>query len=283
MKIKRLGYSMIFLMATFLFVALFSFQKVGAIYNPELNKVRSYNVDRSANTLSIEVEYQYGITDLQIYICDVSSTGSAINEYSGCVNSDYLTNFIDGDLKFTVEEGVATRFLINKSDSPVAYGKTYNTPSNGLAINLYSGKYDELGKLNTQYTIAVKARFCSVRTVDKTGCFAWNSETPLVIFSEQFNLQMGVTSSSEINGTIGEMLGIVNTVVLPILWIVLGLLLIIRGIMLGIDIVKSADEPEVRKKKVSGLIWLFIGIFVAYVITIVASVVMTMFGYGGIF
>ena len=53
--------------------------------------------------------------------------------------------------------------------------------------------------------------------------------------------------------------------------------------MLGIDIVKSVDEPEVRKKKVSGLIWLFIGIFAAYTITIIASVVMSMFGYGGIF
>ena len=79
------------------------------------------------------------------------------------------------------------------------------------------------------------------------------------------------------------MLNIVNNIVIPILWVILGILLIVRGVMLGIDIVKSADEPEVRKKKVSGLIWLFIGIFVAYVITIVASVVMSMLGYGGIF
>ena len=49
------------------------------------------------------------------------------------------------------------------------------------------------------------------------------------------------------------------------------------------DIVKASDDPELRRRKISGLVWLFIGIFVGYVITITASIVMGYFGYGGLF
>ena len=53
--------------------------------------------------------------------------------------------------------------------------------------------------------------------------------------------------------------------------------------MLAIDIVKASDEADVRQKKISGLVWLIIGVFAGYAITIAAHAVMNMLGYGGIF
>ena len=156
MKIKKMLYSMIGLVATFLFATLFSFQKVDAIYTPELNGVKSYSVDRGANSVSIEVEYQYGMTDLQIYLCDTSATGSAIDEYSSCVNTGFITKYVDGDLMFVVEDGVEKKVVINKKEGTVVYGKTYSTVTAGLPINLYTGKYDEMGKLNSYSVISLR-------------------------------------------------------------------------------------------------------------------------------
>jgi hypothetical protein len=53
--------------------------------------------------------------------------------------------------------------------------------------------------------------------------------------------------------------------------------------MLSIDIVKASDEAEVRQSKIKGLTWLIIGVLAGYAITIGASWVMTLLGYGGIF
>ena len=122
-----------------------------------------------------------------------------------------------------------------------------------------------------------------MRSIDNTDCTRYNSEYGTEILNEKFILKGGITNYGEINSTIGQILIIINNIVIPVLWLALGILLIARGILLGIGIIKSSDEPEVRQKKVHGLIWLGIGIGVAYIITIGASAIMSMLGYGGYF
>ena len=280
MKVRKITSYLICLFATFVFVMFFSSQNVSAVPNPELNKLTYYKVDRDANKVYVQIDYQYGITDLQVYICNTQVESSCI--------SNPITKYLDSSLIYEIDTttGVESNVLINSGDSVAVFdnnAKPYTNPDTGIALNAYGHKYDEDGKPNNLYYIMVTARFCLVRTEDKSGCFLWDEELPYVIFSEQFDMATGLTASAEINNTISQMLYIVNSIVIPILWVILGLLLIIRGIMLGMDIVKSADEPEVRKKKVQGLVWLFIGVFVGFVITGVASAVMSMFGIGGLF
>ena len=40
---------------------------------------------------------------------------------------------------------------------------------------------------------------------------------------------------------------IVNDTIIPILYAVLGLFLVVKGALLGMQIVKAADEPQVRQ------------------------------------
>ena len=71
--------------------------------------------------------------------------------------------------------------------------------------------------------------------------------------------------------------GVVGTV-LTIIYIVLGLFLVIKGALIGMQIVKAADEPQVRQEKISSLKWLVIGVAIAYAVTFVADLVIDYFG-----
>ena len=57
-----------------------------------------------------------------------------------------------------------------------------------------------------------------------------------------------------------EMLEQFDTYVKPIVIIALGVLLIVRGTMLSIAIIKASDEPEVRKENIRHLITLFVSL-----------------------
>ncbi len=70
---------------------------------------------------------------------------------------------------------------------------------------------------------------------------------------------------------------IVNGTIMPIIWIVLGLFLVVKGAILGMQIVKAADEPQVRQEKIGSLKWLVIGVAIAYGVSGVASFVLNYF------
>lgn len=59
---------------------------------------------------------------------------------------------------------------------------------------------------------------------------------------------------------------VVDTITL-IIYIVLGLFLGVKGAILGMQIVKAADEPQVRQEKIGSLKWLVIGVAIAYGVT----------------
>ena len=81
------------------------------------------------------------------------------------------------------------------------------------------------------------------------------------------------TTNTELNGAIQTIIDIVDDTLLPIIWVVLGLFLVVKGAILGMQIVKAADEPQVRQEKIGSLKWLVIGVAIAYGVTGVAHIV----------
>ena len=255
-----------FFILSFIFMFFLACPKVEAAINIEAdiydsNKnmpvENSLKVDMQKDLLEFEIEYQKGISRVTAWICQGTKDCSK-------------------DASISVwESNVA---IVNPSNSGTAIYKfsnkaSYTTLLKGDSIHTYS---------EGEYTIHIDLEFCGVRNSQNTVCLATASEDHKG-FYESFKLNnKGITSDAQINDTLAKLLYIVNTIAIPVLWGIMGILLIVRGIMLGTDIVKSADEPEVRKKKVRGLVWLFIGIGVGYAITIASSIVMSMFGFGGI-
>ena len=56
-----------------------------------------------------------------------------------------------------------------------------------------------------------------------------------------------------------------------IIFVVLGLFLVVKGALIGMQIVKAADEPQVRQEKIGSLKWLVIGVAIAYAVTFAAK------------
>ena len=88
-------------------------------------------------------------------------------------------------------------------------------------------------------------------------------------------------TDTSLTGSVGQLMqtltDIVEKTILPIIYVVLGLFLIVKGALLGMQIVKAADEPQVRQEKISSLKWLVIGVAIAYAVTIVADVLVGFF------
>lgn len=258
------------LIAAFLFASVFECNQVDALYyNANDNKLLSYDVSRKNNKLSLSVQYQNGIVGLTTYICD-KNVATAEN----CKNKS-ITVYNDPNIS---DENP----IINGGSQVQIYNPTYNSHTDGKPLSSYNDAIDSEGKSMSTYRIAVYAKFCIVASVSGDTCY--NSETQYrSIAFETFDLDHALTTSGQVNETLAQVLNLVNNIFIPILWLALGVFLIVKGIMLSMDIVKSADEPDVRKKKVGGLVWLIIGVFIGYAVTILASYFMSMLGYGGYF
>lgn len=84
-------------------------------------------------------------------------------------------------------------------------------------------------------------------------------------------------SNSGVKGVMQDILNMVTGTIMPVIYVVLALFLIVKGALLGVQIVKAADEPQVRQEKISSLKWLVIGVAIAYGVAGVAHVVMSSF------
>ena len=91
---------------------------------------------------------------------------------------------------------------------------------------------------------------------------------------ELINVLVGDLAGSLTDSNAKEAMAMVKSVVktiTTIIYIVLGLFLVVKGALIGMQIVKAADEPQVRQEKISSLKWLVIGVAVAYAVTIAAD------------
>ena len=79
-------------------------------------------------------------------------------------------------------------------------------------------------------------------------------------------------SDSAVAGVMTK-LGEIVQMILNIIYIVLGLFLVVKGALLGMQIVKAADEPQVRQEKIGSLKWLVIGVAIGYGVAGLANVI----------
>ena len=69
----------------------------------------------------------------------------------------------------------------------------------------------------------------------------------------------------DIKGLLENIQHITNKVILPIIYIATTMVLVIKGALLGVQIVKNADDTNLRQEKVHALKWLVIGVGITYV------------------
>ena len=98
--------------------------------------------------------------------------------------------------------------------------------------------------------------------------------------AELVNMLAGVTGDMSLSGSLSDAVDKISKIVdtiLTIIYIVLGLFLVIKGALLGMQIVKAADEPQVRQEKIGSLKWLVIGVAIAYAVTFAAGLLVDYF------
>ena len=81
-------------------------------------------------------------------------------------------------------------------------------------------------------------------------------------------------SDSALIGAMEKLGSIVSTIMI-VIYIVLGLFLVIKGALLGFQIIKAADEPQVRQEKIGSLKWLVIGVAIGYGVAGIAHVLIS--------
>lgn len=147
---------------------------------------------------------------------------------------------------------------------------TYKNDSNVFATYSYTFTTDE----EFEYRYKVEAYFG--QSSNYSGRESINSLTKCSVDTGE-NYVNGSYSNEIKNNKIAKLMDdikeITNTIILPIIYIGLGLLLIVKGAILGFQIVKSADDSYVRKEKIGALKWLVIGVAVAYLASAVVGVV----------
>lgn len=137
-------------------------------------------------------------------------------------------------------------------------------------------RYKPALKDNTKYRFQIDAYFgYSNRYTGYENISTGFMLSPLSVDTNNVYVEGSKSSTIEdegISNLLSDLKEVVNNVVLPILLTTLGMFLVIKGAILGVQIVKSADDPDVRREKIRGLIWLVIGVAIAMTASTVVGV-----------
>lgn len=286
---KRIFKCFSLLLVSAFMMAIFSASKVSANYDNSKNyitiNVGNYKDDDGQTLLSFQVvaKYQRGFsTNAQYMVCKKSDSKTILAP-ADCVDEDIevgWTSFVTGNASDYISKEAASKADANPTT------KSFEVKT-GVLIDYYN-------KQNS-YIIFVEAYFCAVRegTSDSGfgSCQYWHNskeDQPTDTTIDQFTkreIKLGdalSTNYDEIEDeglkTVMQKIGeIVSGTVMPIIYAVLGLFLVVKGAILGVQIVKSADEPQVRQEKIGSLKWLVIGVAVAFLAAGVVHVVMNFF------
>ncbi len=296
---KVIKYFFVFLFSAFIML-LVSNTDVSANYDPSKNYT---SVSVSKEGVRIEVTYQRGFQSQKgndtdaltaTYIwCESDSnfTSSSAKRCTPSANSDNVVNFVEKSS--------------NTLSSYIVKGPSSYSDNNPTKVSFYVSKQDDpiLNNLgyyaNKYYIIYVTTYFCKVRDPnsknangDFTSCLAWDTSdeqkyTKLQININEFSSKSTISTEipeQDISNLMQKITEIVYTIVLPVIWALLGALLVVRGAILGIKIIKAADEPQVRQEKIGALKWLVIGVAIAYgttgVIKLLENVIKNAVGIG---
>ena len=137
----------------------------------------------------------------------------------------------------------------------------------------------DVGSVNrdANYVIYVKTYFCAVRVLDSdgfyqtgAGCQYWHNPKENWYSSVEFKVadvrdtNISEIEDEELRSMMDKVTDVVMSIVMPVLYTVIGVFLVVKGALLGFQIVKAADEPQVRQEKIGALKWLVIGVAIAY-------------------
>lgn len=208
------------------------------IFGDTISKVTVYSNGK------IELEYKYGLRKADVYYCVKGEQ---------CDSGNYSTpiNIVDA----------------------TALAPFKNTEA-GLAKHTYNLKLDS----DFQYRVRVEAFFGTSSAYSGTesvyGSFTVGS-VQIADTNENYinGKNLGGVGDKELRGAMSKIQVVVNKAVLPIIYIITSLFFIIKGTILGFQIVKSADEPSTRREKIHGLKWLIIGVAITYAATSVVGLI----------
>lgn len=274
-----------FVIISLLFVFLTSNTNVDAAYNRDSNKL---SVAVSKESVEISVAYQRGLdtTYPEYYWCKISE-----GEDASKVINDATCNPEGNAVNYVNASGNANVNFIsvadsNSADANLTRYKFTIAKENDHVLNTLAERTNGNENNVTKYVLLVRADFCTVRYVDGetySGCKSVDDtkwarlEVDLMELKNNSKLGSTETPDEEINEMMDKIKDIVYNVVLPVIWGVLGLFMVVKGSLLGVQIVKAADEPQVRQEKIGSLKWLVIGCAIAFAASGVVAVVFGFF------
>ncbi|HHU59902.1 TPA: hypothetical protein GXZ34_03155 [bacterium] len=87
----------------------------------------------------------------------------------------------------------------------------------------------------------------------------------------------GVTGDEDLDNQINVILDLIKGPLMLVIYLGLGALLTVKGAMLGTQIVKAADEPQIRQEKINSLKYLVIGVAIAFGVAFIAQQLVSYF------
>lgn len=219
--------------------------------------------------LKVEVTFTRGFSQekAMFAVCEVNP-GEVITSITDCgfTDASWKGYAVTGDINTFSDKATG----VDADANPTT--KTYEVDT-GIIISSENTE--------TSYIIYVKTFFCSVRVLDANGhytggsggekCLYWHNPGEGNMYNKiEFkgkdvrDTNITQIEDEQLQSMMDKVTDIVNTIVLPVIWGALGLFLIVKGSLLGFQIVKAADEPQVRQEKIGALKWLVIGVAIAY-------------------
>jgi len=286
---KRIVRIFSFLFVSMFFMALASSRSVSANYDDSKNyvSIRAAKGDGNKLELKISITYQRGFDKegTKYTVCHVKGSGT-IDDPSQCgsgENDAFRTVVIEANVSNSLG---ATSSYISPEDASIADKKP---TTQEFTVTVSDITVDSTTKYNS-YVVIVDTLFCAVRKPASQGgvyndCQYWHN--PSTVGKTRYTIKtFSIEDALNFNNTkiedeglktvMEKISGVVYGTVMPIIYAILGLFLVVRGAILGIQIVKSADEPQVRQEKVGAIKWLVIGVAVAF---LAAGLVSTVTGF----
>lgn len=244
---KKMSYVLLLAIISFVFVV-FHQQKIMAsdvvAYNSqedifgELVNYIGINSDGK-----IELRYKYGLRKADVYYC---------LKGEGCDSGYYQSaNIMESD--------------------------TYNTYKNTdseLDVYWYKIPFKQTG---VEYRVRVEAYFGTTSAytgVEQIGGSFTISSVQIADTDDKYILaSSNNVKDPRVRDLLDDIQIITNTVALPIIYIITTMFLVIKGAILGVQIIKSADNSSIRSEKIGALKWLVIGVAIAYAATTLVGIV----------
>lgn len=175
----------------------------------------------------VYVEYKYGLRKIDVYYCVKGEM---------CDNGGYSAKTI----------------LESDSNTPYKGSGTYEFNLNLEGDYEYRVRVEAFFGTSNAYTgtesIYGSPSISSVQIVDTEDTYLNGADKDATI------------KDSRIRSLLEKIKEITNFIILPVIYIVTGLYLVVKGGILGVQIVKGSDDASLRREKVGALKWLVIGV-----------------------